>query len=131
MRRLTVARVVVATAGLFCGAFLALLAAGIVSPNWWAFLILPAFVIVLVYLTLIIRALRGYRLAAGIVAATAWVFALISWQWIVSLITRDPLAPLFPASGVTAATTLYALAATYVARRRGKAQSGAPTAPQP
>lgn len=133
MSRLTFARIIVAIGGLSLAlVLLAVLMVGTVMNTFaqgnslWSFV--PAFAIVLGYCVLVVRALRGHRLAAGIVAVAAWLFALGSWSWIVN-ISRDPYASVWPAVVFAPAATLYALAATYLANRRRETLAGASTQP--
>ena len=127
MNLLTVARIVVAIGGLLSAiVLLAVLAVSTVMTTFaqgtslWSFV--PAFAIVLGYCVLLIRALLGHRLAAGIVAVSAWLLALASWLWIVN-ISGDPYATLWPAVGFAPCATLYAVAASYIAREQGSARS--------
>jgi hypothetical protein len=130
MSRLTFARIIVAIGG--PGLALVLLSVLMVGTvittftqetSYWTFA--PGFAIALGYCVLVVQALRGHRLAAGIVAVAAWLVALGSWRWIIDVI-GNPYASLWPAGVIAPAVTLYALAATYLAWRR-ETLSGAAT----
>jgi hypothetical protein len=120
MSRLTLARIVVAIGGLFSAlVLLAMLMVGTVmstylqGTSFWSFL--PAFAIVLGYCILVVRALRGHRLAVVIVTVAAWLLVSVAVQWTVDTV-KDPYALDWPTVSYAPAAVLYAVAATYLMR---------------
>lgn len=133
MNALTLARVIVAVGGLFFG--FVLLVVGLVDNAFvhggaqWIFNLGCA--IFLGYCILVVRAVRGHRLAAGIVAALAWCYTLASWLALEVIVIGGHSDLFSEAVAFALATTVYAFAATYIARGRGSPQSGASPRPNP